>query len=147
MSEARNVSDVQLAPSSDAATWTSGFHPAAHKTSAAPAMTPAMATPIPTTPPKSGRKPVFTAAFPVFVASDAAADKEDATLEIELEMEERGFVLVDVGPDVPVVEASVAESVAPLERLDMMPLAVEKNVDCQRTSRRQEMDEGRMETT
>ena len=128
MSESRNVSDVQLAPSSDAATWTSGFHPA-HKTSAAPAMTPATATPIPTTLPKSGRKPVFTAAFPVFVASDAAADKEEATLEIELEIEERGFVLVDVGPDVPVVEASVAESVAPLERLDMIPLAVETNVD------------------
>ena len=92
MSESRNLSDVQLAPSSDAATWTSGFHPAAHKTSAAPAMTPAMATPIPTMPPRSCPKPVLTAALLGFVACKRAfvllmlaeAEMEEVLATVEL---------------------------------------------------------------
>ena len=66
--------------------------PAAHKTSAAPAMTPATATAIPTMPPRSCPKPVLTAALLGFVACKRAfvllmlaeAEMEEVLATVEL---------------------------------------------------------------
>ena len=92
MSDARlsNLSDVT--PALTTSDMDVRVSPAAHKTSAAPAMIPAMATPIPTMPPRSCPKPVLAAALLGFVACRRAfvllmlaeAEVEEVLATVEL---------------------------------------------------------------